>query len=173
VAVAVASLVAVVAATSACARPATTLTPRVVVPAPGLPEGVDLAVERVVDGDTIVVTGRRHIRLIGVDAPETVDPRRPVGCFGKEASGFLRSLLPEGTAVRLVGDVEQEDRFGRTLAYVYRVSDALFVNAELIRRGFAQVLTIAPNVTHADDFVALARDARSASQGLWAACPAA
>ena len=166
---AVAVLVVLVAA--ACARPAAVLPPPVA-PAPGLPEGVDLAVERVVDGDTIVVTGRRHVRLIGIDAPETVDPRRPVGCFGKEASGFLKSLLPDGTAVRLVGDVEQEDRFGRTLAYVYRVSDALFVNAELVRQGYAQVLTIAPNVAHADDFVALARDARSAAQGLWAACPA-
>ncbi len=157
---------------AACARPAAELPsfpPEWV--APGLPEGVDLEVERVVDGDTIVVTGRRHVRLIGVDAPETVDPRRAVGCFGKEASTFLKSLLPEATAVRLVGDVEQEDRFGRTLAYVYRLADGLFVNAELLRQGYADVLTISPNVAHADEFVAIARDARSASQGLWAACP--
>ena len=140
--------------------------------APGLPEGVDLAIERVVDGDTVLVSGRRYVRLIGVDAPETVDPRRPVGCFGKESSGFLKSLLPEGTAVRLVGDVEQEDQYGRTLAYIYRLSDGLFVNAELIRQGFAEVLTISPNVTHADEFVDLARQARSTSKGLWSACPA-
>lgn len=165
-----AALLLVLAA--ACARPVALPAPPAVPPAEGLPEGVDLTVERVVDGDTIVVTGRRFIRLIGVDAPETVDPRRAVGCFGKEASGFLKSVLPEGTVVRLVGDAEQEDRFGRTLAYVYRLSDGLFVNAELLRQGFAQVLTIAPNVAHADEFVALARDARSSSQGLWGACPA-
>ena len=160
-----------VAGAVACTAPAAA-PPPTVAPATGLPEGVDLAVERVVDGDTIVVSGRRHVRLIGVDAPETVDPRRAVGCFGREASAFLKSLLPEGTPVRLVGDVEQEDRFGRTLAYVYRLSDGMFVNAELVRQGYAEVLTIAPNVTHADEFVALARDARSASHGLWAACPA-
>lgn len=160
-----------VAGAVACTAPAAA-PPPTVAPAAGLPEGVDLAVERVVDGDTIVVSGRRHVRLIGVDAPETVDPRRAVGCFGREASAFLKSLLPEGTPVRLVGDVEQEDRFGRTLAYVYRLSDGMFVNAELVRQGYAEVLTIAPNVTHADEFVALARDARSASHGLWAACPA-
>jgi micrococcal nuclease len=59
----------------------------------------------------------------------------------------------------------------RTLAYVYRVSDGLFVNAELLRQGYAEVLTIPPNVAHADEFVALARGARNAAQGLWSACP--
>jgi micrococcal nuclease len=159
------------AAAMACAPRPAAAPPPPVAPAPGLPDGVDLAVERVVDGDTIVVTGRRPVRLIGVDAPETVDPRRAVGCFGREASDFLKALLPEGTPVRLVGDVEQEDRFGRTLAYVYRVSDGLFVNAELLRQGYAEVLTIPPNVAHADEFVALARGARNAAQGLWSACP--
>jgi micrococcal nuclease len=155
-----------------CARSAATFPPLAEGPvAVGLPDGVDIAVERVVDGDTIVVTGRRNVRLIGVDAPETKDPNRPVGCYGKEASGFLASLVPEGTAVRLVGDVEQEDRYGRLLAYVYRRSDGLFVNAELVRAGYADVLTIPPNVAHADEFVALAAQARLTSQGLWAACP--
>lgn len=99
--------------------------------------------------------------------PETVDPNRLVGCFGKEASKFLTSLLPRDTPVRLVGDVEQDDRYGRLLAYVYRRADGLFVNAELVRQGFATVLTVAPNVAHTDEFVALARDARNASR---AAC---
>lgn len=156
----------------ACKRPAA-LPPIPSGPvAPGLPEGVDVVVERVVDGDTIVVSGGRHVRLIGVDTPETVAPERPVDCYGPEASKFTASLLPKGTAVRLVGDVEQEDRYGRTLAYVYRRSDGLFVNAELLRRGFASVLTITPNVAHADEFVAAARDARNADRGLWSSCPA-
>ncbi|MGH9226108.1 MAG: thermonuclease family protein [Acidimicrobiales bacterium] len=139
--------------------------------AAGLPDGVDLAVERIVDGDTIVVTGKINVRLIGIDTPETVDPRRPVACFGKEASTFMASLLPKGTAVRLVGDVEQEDQYGRTLAYVYRREDGLFVNAELVRRGYAQVLTIPPNLAHTDEFEAAAREARVGSIGLWSACP--
>ena len=141
--------------------------------APGLPRGVDVAVERVIDGDTIVVSGHRHVRLIGVDTPETKDPRRPVGCYGKEASRFTTSLLPPGTAVRLVGDAEQDDQYGRLLAYVYRRADGLFVNAELVRQGYANVLTVPPNLAHTDEFEAAARDARIASAGLWAACPAA
>ncbi|MEW6155290.1 MAG: thermonuclease family protein [Actinomycetota bacterium] len=135
-----------------------------------LPAGVDVVVERVVDGDTIVVTGRRTVRLIGIDTPETVDPRRPVACFGEEASRFMSSLLPPGTAVRLVGDVEQEDRYGRLLAYVYRREDGLFVNAELVRQGYATVYTVTPNVAHADQFEAAAREARVGVRGLWAAC---
>jgi micrococcal nuclease len=135
-----------------------------------LPAGIDFTVDRVVDGDTIVVSRGGTVRLIGVDTPETKDPRRPVGCFGKEASRFTASLLPRGTRVRLVGDVEQRDRYDRTLAYVYRVSDGLFVNAELLRRGYGQVLTIPPNVAHAEEFVALAGQARAAGVGLWQAC---
>ena len=135
-----------------------------------LPGGVDVAVKRVVDGDTIEVAGGERVRLIGMDTPETVDPNRPAGCYGKEASRFTSSLLPPGTIVRMVGDVEQRDRYGRLLAYVYRRSDGLFVNAELLRRGFAQVLTIPPNVAHTDEFAAIARQAREASQGLWGAC---
>ena len=75
-------------------------------------------VERVVDGDTIVVRGVGRVRLIGVDTPETVDPRRPVEFFGREASAFTKRLL-EGQRVRLEYDWERADRYGRTLAYVY------------------------------------------------------
>jgi micrococcal nuclease len=143
----------------------------VAAPATGtLPSGVDAAVKRVVDGDTIELVGGERVRFIGMDTPETVDPKRPAGCYGKEASRFTSSLLPPGTPVRMVGDVEQRDRYGRLLAYVYRRADGLFVNAELLRRGFAQVLTIPPNVAHTDEFVAIARQAREGSQGLWGAC---
>jgi micrococcal nuclease len=140
-------------------------------PAAALPAGLDTTVTRVVDGDTIVVAGGHRIRLIGVDTPETKDPRRPVQCFGKEASGFLSSMLPRGSPVRLVGDVEERDVYDRTLAYVYRLPDGLFVNAELLRQGFANVLTVPPNVAHTDEFVALAREARTSGRGLWSACP--
>ena len=86
------------------------------------------------------------------------------------AATRLRALLPQRTAVRLVRDVEERDRFGRLLAYVYRHADGLFVNAELLRQGYAQLLTIPPNIAHTDEFSALARQAREGSQGLWAAC---
>ncbi|HVF13779.1 MAG TPA: thermonuclease family protein [Acidimicrobiales bacterium] len=135
-----------------------------------LPHGLDTTVERVVAGDTIVVAGGHHIRLIGVDTPETKDPRRPVQCFGREASTFLADLLPRGTGVRLVGDVEATDFYDRTLAYAYRLPDGLFVNADLVRQGYARVLTIPPNVAHTDELVALAQEAREAGRGLWVAC---
>ena len=100
------------------------------------------------------------MRLIGIDTPETVDPRKPVQCFGKEASAHTHDLLPPGTVVRLERDVEARDRYDRLLAYVYRVSDGLFVNLALARDGYAQLLTIPPNVTYVDQFRAAVADAR-------------
>ena len=165
-------LVAAVVTVVMLARPAgrTNPAPRAG-PATGeLPAGLDVSVERVVDGDTIVGSGGERVRLIGVDTPETKDPRRPVGCFGRQASDFTASLLPPGSRVRLVGDVEQRDRYQRLLAYAYRLPDGLFVNAELLRRGFAQVLTVPPNVAHSEEFLALSRQAREAERGLRGAC---
>jgi len=159
-------------ATTSTTVAATTSAPKTVAVAP-VPAGQDRSVERVVDGDTIVVDGGERVRLIGVNTPETKDPRRGVQCFGHEASAHTESLLPPGTAVRLVGDVDPRDRYGRTLAYVYRSDDGLFVNADLVAGGFAQVMTVPPNVAHADEFLALQQHARDASRGLWdpAVCP--
>lgn len=134
----------------------------------------DAVVERVVDGDTLVVRladgTEERVRLIGVDTPETKHPSRPVECFGREAAAFTASLLPEGTRVRLERDVEARDRFDRLLAYVHRADDGLFVNLELLAQGYAAVLTVPPNVAHADEFVAAARQAREEGRGLWSAC---
>jgi micrococcal nuclease len=130
-------------------------------------------VVRVVDGDTILVSvgGREErVRYIGVDTPETVKPGAPVECFGKRASARNRALVPPGARVRLVRDAEERDRYGRLLAYVYRANDGLFVNAALVRDGYAKPLTIAPNDAHAAEFRALARAARGAGRGLWNAC---
>jgi micrococcal nuclease len=129
-------------------------------------------VVRVVDGDTILVAldGRQErVRYIGMDTPETVKPRTPVQCFGKRASAENARLVA-GREVRLVGDAEARDRYGRLLAYVYRRSDDLFVNAELVRGGYATPLSIPPNVRFADRFRDLARGARRAGRGLWRAC---
>ena len=131
-------------------------------------------VTRVVDGDTIhVQVGGRDetVRYIGVDTPESVKPGAPVQCFAKRASAFNRRFV-DGEQVRLVLDAEPRDRYGRLLAYVYRVRDKRFVNAALVRRGYAVPLTIPPNVAHAEQFRKLASAARRAGRGLWSSCPA-
>lgn len=139
-------------------------------PTSSVPPGSDGLVTRHVDGDTIDVDGDR-VRLIGVDTPETHYPGLGVECYGRTAAAETARLLPVGTKVRLGYDVERHDRYGRTLAYVYRASDGLFVNAYLAEHGYASTLTIPPNVTHARQFVRLSRSARTHHRGLWAACP--
>jgi micrococcal nuclease len=129
-------------------------------------------VVRVVDGDTIRVRlGDRteRVRYIGVDTPESVKPGTPIQCYAKRAAAANAALVA-GRQVRLVGDVEHRDRYGRLLAYVYRVGDGAFVNALLVRDGYARTLTIAPNVAHAAELARLARTARNAGRGLWSAC---
>jgi micrococcal nuclease len=129
-------------------------------------------VVKVVDGDTIHVRvggTRETVRYIGVDTPETKHPTKGVECYGAEASASNARLVA-GEPVRLVRDVEERDRYGRLLAYVYRVRDGLFVNAELARLGYARPLSIAPDVRYADRFADLARAAREQGRGLWAAC---
>jgi micrococcal nuclease len=141
-------------------------------PAPNAEPGSPV-VRQVIDGDTIVV--RLHgtdekVRLLGIDTPETKDPRKPVQCFGREASAHTAELLPRGTEVRLMRDVEERDRYDRLLAYVYRVDDGLFVNLELARGGFADLLTYPPNVAHTTDFQGAVAEARREQRGLWQAC---
>jgi len=133
-----------------------------------------VTVERVTDGDTIRVSGGdlddQSVRLIGIDTPEVDGPYTHAECFGTKASARARALMPEGSEVELVLDVQERDRFGRVLAYVYRASDGRFVNAAMVRGGFATAITIPPNVEHADRFRQLERDARDAGRGLWGAC---
>jgi micrococcal nuclease len=126
------------------------------------------AVVKVVDGDTVrVQRGKRTatVRLIGVDTPETMHPNKPVERYGKEASAFTRRLLL-GERVRLEYDQQRRDRYGRTLAYVYRERDGLFVNAEIIRRGYGHADTRFP-FRHLDEFRRLEREARQKRRGLW------
>jgi micrococcal nuclease len=127
----------------------------------------------VVDGDTIDVTidgHRERVRLIGIDTPETKKPNTPVQCFGPEATKFTKSLLPPDAALHLERDVVARDDYGRMLAYVYLSGDGTFVNMEIVVKGFARPLTIAPNVAHADAFAAAARAAHDNNIGLWAGC---
>ena len=139
-------------------------------PGPAIPAGDDTTVESVTDGDTIRVAGGTRVRLIGIDTPEVADPRTGVECFGPEASARMRELLAPGTPVRLVYDVERLDRYERTLAYVYRLPAGEFVNASMVGDGYASAYTVPPNVAHADEFVALQREAREANRGLWGGC---
>jgi micrococcal nuclease len=138
-------------------------------------DAVSGRVARVVDGDTIRVelaSGEEAVRYIGIDTPESVKPGAPVECFAKRASAFNERLVA-GERVRLVRDVEERDRYGRLLAYVYRSRDGLFVNAELVRRGYATVATFPPNVAHESEFRRLARRARMSGRGLWSGCEGA
>jgi micrococcal nuclease len=132
-------------------------------------------VVRVIDGDTLdlSLSGQRvRVRLIGIDTPETKDENRPVQCYGAEASNFVEQLLPKGTAVRVERDVEPRDKYDRLLVYLYRSADELFVNAELVRDGYATTLTIAPNTVRAPEFEVLKAQAQREHRGLWGACPA-
>jgi micrococcal nuclease len=137
---------------------------------PDPPKGaVPAEVQRVTDGDTFVATvkGRRErIRVIGVDTPESVAPNRPDEPFGEEASDFAKRYL-DGETVRLAGDAEPRDRYGRMLAYVW-LADGTFWNALLVAEGYAQQLTIPPNVTYATLFRRLVGEARREDRGLWA-----
>lgn len=131
------------------------------------PTSQDVAVESITDGDTLRVTGGVRVRLIGIDTPEVSGG---IECFGQEATVHLGDLIPPGTSVRLVFDVERADRYGRTLAYVYRVADGLFVNVAMAADGYAAQLTVPPNVAHADEFGQAVAKARAANLGLWSAC---
>jgi len=125
---------------------------------------------RVVDGDTIEVAvdgGTDDVRYNGVDTPETVKPGEPVQCYGPEASEANHRLV-DGRTVRLVFDRELRDVYGRLLAYVY-VEDR-FVNAELIRNGYARTLEIPPNTSRAGRLEALEQRAGRAGIGIWGAC---
>jgi len=138
---------------------------------------VSAQVIRITDGDTIRVrleSGKEEaVRLIGVDTPEST---REVEPFGKEAAAFTLKRL-DGKTVYLEMDVSERDRFGRLLAYVWLVhpandneaeARAKMFNAERMLQGYAQAMTIAPNVKYADIFVKFEREARNGGKGLWA-----
>ena len=142
---------------------------------PSPAEVADAVVRRVVDGDTLIarIDGVDvRVRMLGVDAPESVTPDRPVECFGPEASARAHALLPEGTRVILATDPTQSrrDRFGRLLAEVTRAGDARTVNERLVAEGYAEVFRgdgrgrLQPRLRAAERAALIGR------LGLWRAC---
>lgn len=130
-------------------------------------DGELVRVIRAVDGDTIEIEGGEKVRYIGIDTPETVDPRKPVQCFGVEASKKNKELV-EGKIVRLEKDVTDRDKYNRLLRYIY-VGDT-FINLELVKQGFAYSYSYPPDIKYQDQFVKAQQEAREAKRGLWNAC---
>ncbi len=125
-------------------------------------------VTRVVDGDTIEIEGGQKVRYIGINTPETVDPRKPVQCFGAEAKKRNEELA-QGKYVRLEKDVGDKDKYGRLVRYVY--AGDVFVNLVLVKEGFASSYTYPPDVKYQNQFLEAERKAREQKHGLWGACP--
>jgi len=138
----------------------------------------DIMVKRAVDGDTLVLENGERLRLIGIDTPEmhesnklyrdasrTGQDIKTIQELGRRAYKFTRDLV-ESKRVRLEFDVEKKDKYGRLLAYVY-LKDGTFVNAEIVKQGYASLMTIPPNIRYADLFLKLYQEARENRRGLW------
>jgi len=138
----------------------------------------DIRVKRVVDGDTLLLESGERVRLIGIDTPElheseklrrdagrTGQDARTIQKLGQKSYEFTRSLV-EGKPVSLEFDVQKYDRYNRLLAYAY-LKDGTFVNAEIVKQGYANLLSIPPNVKYAQFFQELYQEARENKRGLW------
>lgn len=134
-------------------------------PAPQQPTGDTAIVARVIDGDTIELDSGEKVRYLGMDTPEITKGKNE--CFGHEAAA-KNSDLVLGKTVRLTKDVSNTDRYGRLLRFVW--IGEILVNAEMLKQGYAAVLTIPPDVAKANEFKALQANARSAGIGLWGSC---
>lgn len=141
-------------------------------------DGASYIVSRVVDGDTLKLSNGEKVRLVGIDTPElhpsnkldrdAARSRRDASVImgmGKNASNFMKSLVL-GKNIRIEYDVKKRDRYGRILGYAY-LEDGTFVNAKMIEEGYAQVMTVPPNVKYSDLFLRLEKKARQEGKGLW------
>jgi micrococcal nuclease len=146
------------------------------VPAAGNYDNV--LVVRAVDGDTLKLANNERVRLIGIDTPEMHESEKlyrdsrksgqdakTIQALGRRSYAFTKSLV-EGKTVRLEFDVEKRDKYKRLLAYVY-LPDGTFVNAEIVKQGYASLMTYPPNVKYADEFRRLYQQAREQRSGLW------
>lgn len=120
----------------------------------------------VIDGDTFELEGGERVRLIGVDAPENMRRKNHVDFYGPESAALAKALL-NGQKVRLEKDIQEKDKYGRTLAYAY-LEDGTFVNARLVEEGAARAIVIAPNGRHYSHLKSAQQKARKLQKGLWA-----
>ena len=138
----------------------------------------DILVRRAVDGDTLELESGERVRLIGIDTPEMHESAKldkdaersgenvaAIKKLGRRSYEFTKKLV-EGKRVSLEFDVERYDKYKRLLAYVY-LKDGTFVNAEIVKQGYASLMTYPPNIRYADDFLKLYRQARENRRGLW------
>lgn len=142
-------------------------TPSGVEPAetPTVPNADVIRIIRVIDGDTFEIEGGDRVRLIGVDAPESVKPNASVECFGKESGEYLRSLV-EGKEVRLERDQTDRDRYARLLRYAYL--GEIFVNEQVIREGYAESVAYRPDTAKQIVLDRAEEKAKSEQRGRWA-----
>jgi len=122
-------------------------------------------VSKVIDGDTIKSSNNKTIRLIGINTPEIHHPDKGVEYFGKEAASYTRKIL-EGETVYLEYDIQKKDKYSRELAYIF-LKDGTFFNAKLVLEGYADLMTIPPNLKYTDLFKKLAKNSRKLKKGLW------
>ncbi|MCU1579938.1 MAG: thermonuclease [Rhodoglobus sp.] len=133
----------------------------------GIPaSATEATIEYVYDGDTLFLTDGRKVRLLGINTPEIGDNPE---CWGDEATALLRQLLPEGTHVWVLPDIDPLDKYGRSLLFIYR-DDATNINLELLRQGAAEVEMYAPNLLYQQDVEQAEAQARAANVGMWASC---
>jgi len=149
----------------------------------GVPTAAEAAtVAAIIDGDTLAVRGRIAgkvftstaqitVRLLEVDTPETKHPSKPVECFGAQATTFLSQIVPVGSTVWAVPDVERTDRYGRDLLYLWNANGA-FVNLEIVRTGHGRAVLYEPNDRYITPIRAAEAEAKTAKRGLWGACSA-
>ena len=134
---------------------------------PSIPSAAtEATIEFVVDGDTVFLDDGRKVRLLGIDTPEVGDN---LECYGDEATALLRQLLPEGTPVWVLPDIDPLDQYGRSLLFIY-TDAATNVNLELVRQGAAEVVQYDPNFLLQDALRAAERQAQSVGAGRWGSC---
>lgn len=147
------------------------ISPRVEPKALGI-NGESVLVIKVIDGDTFEIEDGQKVRMVGIDTPETVDPRRPVGCFGKEASNETKSLLTNKRVI-LQKDVTDKDKYGRLLRLIYlplEDESVLFVNDYLVREGYAKAYRYPPDTTNDERFKLAEKEAKEKNKGRWGKC---
>lgn len=134
----------------------------------------EVTINRVIDGDTVLLQDGRTVRYLNIDTPETKKPNTPVQCYGKEASDYNRGLT-EGKTVTIVAEKELQDRYGRELRFIFlkgkNVDDITqSVNAQMVQKGFARSSIYSPNNRFEKEFISLEQAAQKKDLGVWK-CP--